>query len=68
MWNINASRPTLTRSDLREAGPVGEVSGFPGAHPDAIVKRQALDRIMIGFNGVNVRKPPTVVKTRYCRM
>ncbi len=50
MWNTNANRPTLHGADLREAGPVGEVSGFPGAIRNAIVKRQALDRIMIGFN------------------
>ncbi len=29
---------------------------------NAIVKRQALDRIMIGFNGVKRAKPPTVAK------
>ena len=28
-----------TGADLREAGPVGEVSGFPCASGDAIVKR-----------------------------
>lgn len=35
---------------------------------DAIVKRQALDRIMIGFNGVKRAKTPTAAKTRCCRM
>lgn len=34
---------------------------------NAIVKRQALDRIMIGFNGVKRAKTSIVLKTRCCR-
>ncbi len=35
---------------------------------NAIVKRQALDRIMIGFNGVKRAKTSNRSETRCCRM
>ncbi len=57
MWNTNASRPdfdtvlTYAKLDLW-----AKFQGFPVRIRDAIVKRQALDRIMIGFNGVKRAK------------